>query len=68
MMGPSFGKWVDGYVVVYGTDICFRCHARLQVGERFKITRYTAYPAPSRPVSHVRLYHMGECPDGSQKG
>ncbi len=64
-MGPSFGKWADGYAVYYGTDLCFRCHARFEEGEKFKLMRYTAYPTPNRPVSRVRLYHREECPDGS---
>ena len=62
---PSHLVWKDGYVVTYGTDICFRCHARLQVGERFKVTRYTAWPTPNRPVERVRIIHGEECPDGS---
>ncbi|MEE8177720.1 MAG: hypothetical protein V3T65_06975 [Acidobacteriota bacterium] len=68
MMGPTVGVWKDGYVVYYGTGTCFRCRARFEEGERFKLQRFTVWPTPNRPESRVRLYHGLECPDGSKKG
>ena len=61
------GGWRDSYGIAFGTNVCYRCGAKLKDGAAYKVGPYVArFTMPRQgPATkfRFRIYHARDCND-----